>query len=478
MVSGAAADVDDSGEVEAMAYDADTGRARWAAPQPVAGAIAEDPRHDAVIVADTFATGMLERLDLATGTPERTFDTQTGGACYVVTSSDGRYLAAASCARSRLALWSLAGGGATIRHVADAALAVDGPIVNRDGSYLAINPDGRYEGSDQVIELDVASGALTPVELPPGYQTAFGFRPNGHAVLITADGRFVESTEVVERPTQPFTLMAPYPFQLEEAFRGNDEVGDTVAIQPGGVPHRIWVVPDARRAGQVAVDYEPGTIGRFALNADGSRLLVGGTEGVRVYDTADGRLVDQPFTGYNLATDGGRRLLAVGQNDGSVVLRDLATLEPFGDPIAAPPSALVAFSPDGSVLRVMENDDDHRRMRLYDVATQAPLGPVVELGPGTSSDILPDSTSMLVQREGSMVDLGFDPDDWLTQACLAAGRNLTVEEWATYLGGTPRATCPQWPAPTETGADDSSTRTDESAARTHLGTAAFTDLSR
>ena len=36
---------------------------------------------------------------------------------------------------------------------------------------------------------------------------------------------------------------------------------------------------------------------------------------------------------------------------------------------------------------------------------------------------------------------------WLEQACRAAGRNLTVEEWATYIGGTPRATCPQWSAP-------------------------------
>jgi hypothetical protein len=40
-----------------------------------------------------------------------------------------------------------------------------------------------------------------------------------------------------------------------------------------------------------------------------------------------------------------------------------------------------------------------------------------------------------------------DADAWRDDACRAAGRNLTVEEWATYIGGTPQATCPQWPAP-------------------------------
>ena len=54
---------------------------------------------------------------------------------------------------------------------------------------------------------------------------------------------------------------------------------------------------------------------------------------------------------------------------------------------------------------------------------------------------------MLLQRDGSIVQLSLDAETWFGQACLAAGRNLTLDEWASYLGGTPRATCPQWPAP-------------------------------
>ena len=39
----------------AMAYDADTGAARWDTPEGLAGMIAEDPRHDAVIVTNPYS---------------------------------------------------------------------------------------------------------------------------------------------------------------------------------------------------------------------------------------------------------------------------------------------------------------------------------------------------------------------------------------------------------------------------------------
>ena len=40
-----------------------------------------------------------------------------------------------------------------------------------------------------------------------------------------------------------------------------------------------------------------------------------------------------------------------------------------------------------------------------------------------------------------------NPHDWQTAACVLAGRNLSRQEWQTYLANTePYAkTCPQWP---------------------------------
>ena len=45
-----------------------------------------------------------------------------------------------------------------------------------------------------------------------------------------------------------------------------------------------------------------------------------------------------------------------------------------------------------------------------------------------------------------------EPDHWVTAACAIAGRNLTTDEWSTYVGdlGDYQPTCPEYPA-AETG---------------------------
>ena len=133
----------------------------------------------------------------------------------------------------------------------------------------------------------------------------------------------------------------------------------------------------------------------------------------------------------------------------TVLLRDGETYDPLGDPIDVSGAANVALSPDGAILRVIDNTTG--QMQLYDVASQAPIGPVVDLegvGPRWYSEIFAERNSFLVQRDGSsIVELPLDPERWREQACIAAGRNLTADEWATHIGGTPQATCPQYPAP-------------------------------
>ncbi len=441
VVSGATAD----GAAQLMAYDADTGQAVWDAPQPVAGTITDDPRHAAVIVADPYVTGVLRRFDLASGAPDaERFDTQTGPPCVAVSSSDGRYLAAGSCARSRLALWSLGGGGAAFRHLTDSRLAVGGPIFNRDGSYAVLSAiDGELDPSGPT-ELDLTTGNLIHVDPPSGYLPSMAFTPDYHLAVVTQDAHVAYSVDEVAQPSEPFAIGPPSPSRLRGELAATDQLGDLVVVRYRGDAHRLWVTPDVHRSDEVAIDYVPGTIGSFAISPDGERLLVGGTEGVRVYGLADGRLIDQPFAGYQLATDKQRQVLAVSGLDGTIVLRDATTLGPRGSGIAAPPGSDVALAPDGSLLEVV---DASRHLRLYDVATQAPIGPPIDLGDGSDSEILPHGDSMLLQRDGAIVELSLDPRTWLDRACVAAGRNLTVEEWATYVGGSPRATCPQWPAP-------------------------------
>ena len=91
-------------------------------------------------------------------------------------------------------------------------------------------------------------------------------------------------------------------------------------------------------------------------------------------------------------------------------------------------------SADGRLL-LMEAD---RTVSLYDLDSGRRLGEVVEIAPPDAGDatMRPDGLAMAVgggERGIAIWDL--DPTHWATATCRLAGRNLTAEEWKTYLGG-------------------------------------------
>ena len=138
--------------------------------------IAADPRHDAVIVTNPYSGATtMERFDLSTGESIDTYDSRLGSGCFVKASPDGRVLAGFSCERSALALWSLDGAGASWRHVTDYTR-----LVTFGGS----TADERYsilvglEDSLPPDELDLTTGEITPIELPPG-ATNLSISPDG-----------------------------------------------------------------------------------------------------------------------------------------------------------------------------------------------------------------------------------------------------------------------------------------------------------
>lgn len=62
---------------------------------------------------------------------------------------------------------------------------------------------------------------------------------------------------------------------------------------------------------------------------------------------------------------------------------------------------------------------------------------------------------MLAVETGDSTDTGvalweLDPAAWIDAACAIAGRNLTPEEWSTYIGDLApyAATCTSFPTPT------------------------------
>jgi len=144
----------------------------------------------------------------------------------------------------------------------------------------------------------------------------------------------------------------------------------------------------------------------------------------------------------HVAPDG--RVLTSDQ-DGTVRLRDAAlsvvdTYRGLAQPVVRP-----QFSRDGS--RFVTIDDFTGETRIWRTDPLAPIGgPIAVAGRASGVTLSPDGTRLVVGSERAW-ELEFGPERWEEQACVAAGRNLTQEEWSAHLGGEPyRRTCPQFPS--------------------------------
>src|SRR5436190_12432188 len=139
------------------------------------------------------------------------------------------------------------------------------------------------------------------------------------------------------------------------------------------------------------------------------------------------------------ASDGG---------DGTVRLWDVATRQPLGAPLteSAPTPRSVTFSPDGPELAFGDNDG---AVELWDVATRAWLGlPLREQRDKVRTVAFsPDGKSLASGSDDHSIILwDLDDQSWARSACTVVKRNLTADEWATYMGDDPyQKTCPNLP---------------------------------
>jgi WD40 repeat protein len=102
----------------------------------------------------------------------------------------------------------------------------------------------------------------------------------------------------------------------------------------------------------------------------------------------------------------------------------------------------VSFSPDSRTLATASNDGI---LRLWDVATQKPLGTPL---PGkdnhwVSAAFTPDGLRLFTYYDtGNAFRWEVSPDAWKRHACSTAGRNLTRSEWNDALPNHPyQAVC-------------------------------------
>jgi WD40 repeat protein len=152
---------------------------------------------------------------------------------------------------------------------------------------------------------------------------------------------------------------------------------------------------------------------------------------------------------YSVAFSPDGKTLASGSKDNKIILWDIETSQPIGQPLTAHTHHIksVAFSPDGETIVSGSLDNT---LILWDVATGQPIGqPIMKtVGWGIESVAFsPDGKTIASGSSDSGIILwDVDPNSWIAQSCQRAGRNFTRAEWERYFPNDEyRKTCEQWP---------------------------------
>ena len=138
------------------------------------------------------------------------------------------------------------------------------------------------------------------------------------------------------------------------------------------------------------------------------------------------------------------KLLAMSTRENSVALWDLRkerSLAPdlYGHTLSV---SSVDFNRDGKVLASGSEDGD---IRLWDVETHELIGTFSAQQKAIKSIAFSPQGGLLASvDDGDLITFWkVDFDAWSSSACRIANRNLTTQEWTTYLGKAPyRKTCP------------------------------------
>ena len=181
---------------------------------------------------------------------------------------------------------------------------------------------------------------------------------------------------------------------------------------------------------------------------DGSMLVAVG-DWIGIWDTDTWELIEllappDGDPGYaTVALSRSGDILASGSTDGRLTLFDTSTWTPITEPIpGGPAGASPAFGTHG--MRFSEDDRyivfaSPGGAQLFEVDRREFVGgewpnlveELLHVNPG------PSGRSAVAGIGDHLIVWNLDPDSWLDIACKAAGRSLTEDEWAQFIGDEP-----------------------------------------
>jgi WD40 repeat protein len=334
-------------------------------------------------------------------------------------SPDGTRLAAGQ-GDGHITIWEAETG----TQIADQQIADEGGI----GS-VAFSPDGSRlaagTGTGAVRLLDAT--AVRSVSSPVGYLTArvseLAFRNDG---MVVASGDYA----------------------------GTVQLWNTATHKPVGASFTYAIPPFDR----------PQPVHSLAFSPDGSVLAVSGWRTIGLWDVDRAAWRGSPLSGHSydvlsLAFSPDGRLLASGGTDGVVHIWDIASGRSVAELPLSSTSAVqvLTFSRNGLLLAAGQWSG---ATTVWDLSR----GPAAALGQVDPTDELvasmtfaADGRSLTTLNRGGVVShWDLSEVSWRLRACTIANRNLTREEWATYIGDPDSRTlafhaiCPELPLPVET----------------------------
>ena len=188
------------------------------------------------------------------------------------------------------------------------------------------------------------------------------------------------------------------------------------------------------------------TFSGVAAFPEGGRIAATmGDRSLRIFNVATGKEVDRTMTDVlsaSLAISPDEKFIALVDGlTGVVTLRDATTLRPEGRDLVAPGFVTdLTFLDNGRRLATSSTDGSGHYWDLEERKQLAalPHGSKVDYVFAAANGSVVYSAGLRRLREWDL-----DPRRAVRAVCTEAGRNLTRDEWDTYLGGEAyRKTCP------------------------------------
>lgn len=325
-------------------------------------------------------------------------------------------------------------------------------------SNIAFSPDGRFLASSgefgDALEWDIASGEPNGAKLS-GHErrvSSLAYCPDGKVLISgSEDGTVIFWDLTTREALGPSTKAHPYPVWSLACSPD----GKTV-VSGGDAELVFWDLATHKQMGPPATSQKD-RIWALAFSPDGKFLASAGNDRVVALwksgnQTEPVKTLGTPITrdnwelmpvGVSFNPDG--TLLATSTRDHSVTIWNVRSGQPTQPLLYGHTGSVssVAFRRDGKLLASGSADGD---IRLWDVETHELLGTLSAQQKEINSIAFSSKTGDLasVGKDDSIIFWDLDFANWSSRACRLANRNLTPQEWNTYLGSSPyRKTCPE-----------------------------------